>query len=525
MKRYLGIALAVALAGAATAQEEDLLSIEVAIDGAPAPKQVNWLLPGTRLAPQVPAVQVELPRTERPEPSWEGYSEVSAFQPAGYAAPAPPELMKRLRWRELPDGGRVAALELHSQDAKALRVQFTGHFGRNGEQLRVYDPKGGYTFGPYSNPILNEDGTWWTTIIFGERIGLEFYIPSGVERPQLPELTGIGYMFAGWEGGDFEPAGGCLFRDVACEASWRDGEARGVTMLSVLSGGNVFGFCSGAALNRNPGDFAPIVMTAHHCVEDQAEANSTVFVWNFQNATCNGTPPDPNSLPRSVGSLLLKRYPDSDWTLLGSYEPIAAGWYLGWDSSSSWSSGSAATGIHHPGGTFKRISFGSVTSSDNDRCFCPPSQSSCVIPPCFRADVWSIDYTTYGIRPGSSGSPVMDGSRRVRGTLTGGPSDDCTIARYGRFADAFGNIRWYIFEMANPTFVNRAVAGDPGNDGSSERGTSANPFNTVYEGTFCVPTGGTVRIVPGNYNEQFRVWRPMRLERSGTSGVVVIGRP
>jgi hypothetical protein len=99
------------------------------------------------------------------------------------------------------------------------------------------------------------------------------------------------------------------------------------------------------------------------------------------------------------------------------------------------------------------------------------------------------------------------------------------MACYGRLDVGYPNLRWYIFEMANPTFVNRAVAGDPGNDGSSERGTSANPFNTVYEGTFCVPSNGTVRIVPGNYNERFRVWRPMRLEREGSSGVVRIGAP
>ena len=523
MKPLICLIMLSLLIGAMYAQEDESLPLEeVAIDGTQAPADLMKGFPTTRLAPQVPAVRVELPRTERPDPSWEGYQVI--FQPAGYVAPAPPGIMERLRWRQLPDGGWVAALELHSQDAKALRVQFTGRFGHNGEELRVYDPKGGYAFGPYTLPVLNEDDTWWSTIIFGEWIGLEFHVPPGVEKPQLPALTGIAYFFAGWESSDFEPAA-CTFRDVACEAAWRDSEARAVTMLSVISGGNVVGFCSGAALNRVPSDFAPIIMTAHHCVGNQTEAHNTVFVWDYQNSTCNGTPPNPNSLPRSSGSLLLKRYPDSDWTLLGSYEPIAAAWYLGWDSSSSWSSGSAATGIHHPGGSFKRIAFGVVTGSDNDRCFCPPGQSGCNIPPCFRADVWNVDYDVYGTEPGSSGSPVMDGARRVRGTLTGGPRDDCTIARYGRFSDAFGNLRWYLWEVPSTIYVDGGVPGDPGNNGSSERGTSANPFNTVYEGTFCVPSNGTVRIVPGNYNERFRVWRPMRLEREGSSGVVRIGAP
>ena len=49
------------------------------------------------------------------------------------------------------------------------------------------------------------------------------------------------------------------------------------------------------------------------------------------------------------------------------------------------------------------------------------------------------------------------------------------------------------------------------------------PFNTVYEATFAVRAGDTVRIVPGSYNERMTIWRPMRLERSGTTGMVSIG--
>jgi hypothetical protein len=98
---------------------------------------------------------------------------------------------------------------------------------------------------------------------------------------------------------------------------------------------------------------------------------------------------------------------------------------------------------------------------------------------------------------------------------------------YGRFSDATTNLRYYLIntDIASPVFVNRAVSGDPENGGNSERGTAANPFNTVYEATFAVRANDTVRIVPGNYNERFRVWRPMRLEREGSSGVVRIGAP
>lgn len=516
------------LAGTAVSQEK--IEEEHYVDGIENAQQVIAGLPKSRVAPDLRASQIELPRTERPAPGWSGYEEVAGILVAGYVAPAPPDLMRSIRWTRLPDGSHIGAIELRSQDAKSLRVRFTGDFGRNGESLMVYDPKGGSAFGPYSLPMMDEEGNWWTTIIFGDRIGLEFFVPPGVDKPQLPEISGIVYNFAGYDvvlgDSDFHPAG-CTHRDVACEAAWRDTEARGVCMLATVSGsGNVSGFCSGATLNRNPSDFAPVIMTANHCVGTQTSANATAFVWLFQNSTCNGTPPNPNNLPRSVGSILLKRHSGSDWNLLGSYEQLGTNFYLGWTSSGSWSSGSAATGIHHPGGTFKRISFGSLLQADDDRCFCPAGVTTCdTSQGCFFADVWSVRYTTGFTQPGSSGSPLMDGDRRVRGTLTGGPND-CATSRYGRLSEGYVNVRYYLFQMANPTYVNAGVAGDgTNNNGNSERGTSANPFNQVYEATFCVPTGGTVRIVPGNYNQRFRVWRAMTLVREGSSGIVRIGAP
>ena len=96
---------------------------------------------------------------------------------------------------------------------------------------------------------------------------------------------------------------------------------------------------------------------------------------------------------------------------------------------------------------------------------------------------------------------------------------------YGRFDLAYDNLRYFMGDtsIAGPVFVDSAVAGDPGNNGSSEQGTSALPFNTIHEATYAVRSGDEVRIQPGNYNQQFRIWRPMTLKRAGSSGTVRIG--
>ncbi len=469
--------------------------------------------PGKLVAPQIGARKLNLPPTIAPEaPQGVAGTAAPATMPIGYLLDAPRGLFENTPWRATPDGGYVKRLELRSENATALRVVLTDI---GGLELRVYDPAAGYAFGPYTHPRLNEDGTWWSTVIFGDMIGLELYAPPGATPPRkMPEIVGIFYMYADFENwfSDFNPASGDCYTDAVCFPAWIDSiEGRAIGRLMGTTG------CTGALINRNPSDFAPIMLTARHCINTQAAANGVIVIWFWQSQTCNGkNPPNLNSLPRNDGALLLKTDFSSEWTLLGLYEPPGSDSYVGWDPN-YWSNGGAATGISHPAGLPKRIQFGTKTTDSN----------------CLGAGSFYAQWTTGRVTGGSSGSPVYDANRRVRGTLScatdtdgdgvGGPC--ANDGWYGRLDLGFPELRWYISGMANPTFVNRAVSGDPGNDGANERGTSGNPFNTVYEGTFCVPTGGTVRIAPGSYNERFRLWRAMRLEREGSSGVVRIGAP
>ena len=108
----------------------------------------------------------------------------------------------------------------------------------------------------------------------------------------------------------------------------------------------------------------------------------------------------------------------------------------------------------------------------------------------------------------------MSGIGILRGVLTGGPDDDCTVSRYGRFDLAFANLRYYLSNayIASPVFVWGGWSGDPGNNGSLERGTATLPFNTVYEATFAVRAGDTVRIR-----------RPARVTTDETGRTIWIG--
>jgi hypothetical protein len=460
--------------------------------------------PTSRNAPEISAEFIQLPATSR-------LGSDAGFNVAGYVQPAPPELLADAEWQVAADGRAVLAVELFSEDAESLRVRFDPGFDER-VGLYVYDPATGAAFGPYSKHqlVMTE---WWSTIIFGDSIGLEFVVEGDGNPPVTPTIASIAY-------GTVAPtppgvSQGCMHRDASCEPDWAT-TADSVALLATLNqNGNLSTFCTGALLNRGPGDRSPLVMTANHCVGSQGEAGPTVFVWFFETDSCNGNMPDPNTLPRSEGSLLLKRFTDADWTLLGLYEPPSTGRYLGW-SSGYWDDDTPATGIHHPRGGFKRISFGTKVDESNQE-FCDQNEN------CFDAEVWDVDYTTGFTEPGSSGSPVMSSVGIMRGTLTGGIR--CSTSRYGRFDLAYENLRYFLSStyIASPVYVNRNVGGDSGNNGNSERGTSAQPFNTVYEAAFAVRAGDRVLITPGTYDQRMTIWRPMRLERSGASGTVRIG--
>ena len=104
----------------------------------------------------------------------------------------------------------------------------------------------------------------------------------------------------------------------------------------------------------------------------------------------------------------------------------------------------------------------------------------------------------------------------MRGTLTGG-EDGCpnVTEYYGRFYLGWDHLRYYMGEpdIASPVCVDGGVAGDLGVNGNTERGTAAQPFNTVHEASYAVRSNDEILIEPGDYDEQLTIWRPITLKR------------
>lgn len=481
------------------------------------------------LAPQAQPTRVRLPRTVVPPPTPHEGETAHPILDVGYTEDAPPYLLGQAKWQWIQSydaetnralRGWVCRLELYSENAVGLRLKMRGRI-ESGVQMHVYSPDSEVVLPVRAYP--DEDGYWWTPSVWHTSIiGVEVFVPEEVDAQHLPEIAAIAYMYQGIEP-DFSPAELGCHRDVTC-SSMHSSSARGVARILYPADGRNR-VCTGQLMNRNPSDLAPIFSTAQHCISTQSSAHGMEAFWFFQTSTCNGAPPNINTVPRTQGARLLKQHTNTDWTLLGLYEPPAGDVFLGW-TTADWGVGSSGSVIHHPGGTFKRVSFFTRVIGLGTGCG-------------RIGGLWDTDIRVGGgtIEGGSSGSAALDSSLRIRGIcscadvdwFTGNwrcPTDiDPVWVGWGKIDQAFGHIRFHLSDMANPTFVDRSVSGDPGNNGDTERGTSSNPFNTVHEATFCVPANGTVRIAPGNYNERFTLWRPMTLRRDGGSGTVQIGAP
>ncbi len=469
-----------------------------AIDGAWFPIVPGAKSPGPRIAPDAVVDVFILPETRPAAPD-------ATPEIAGYIEDLPPGLAPAPNWTPTAAGGHVWTVELVSGGATALRVRLRGRFGRDGLELRVYDPVGGYAFGPYQAVDIEPDEEWWTTIIFGDSIGLEFHAPPGTAfPPEMPWFDGVAYCNVEPPLGG--PIGlGCGMVNVACHPEWLD-SAEAVCMLATLNSmGRVVGYCTGALLNREPGDGSPLLMTANHC---DPTGSATVFVWGYRSATCNAPDPDPNTFDKSAGAYLLRSDPDSDWNLLGLAEPPFSSSYLGWDAG-FWGSFSDGNGIHHANRLPQKVSLGYNEGALYTE-FCDSNGQNC-----FWAHVWGVRWTTGSTTGGASGSPVLDSDRKVRGTLTGG--FNCDVGYYGRFAHAYDTLEPFLSDIPSPLYV------DVNYGGKEERGTSAEPFDHLVEGIYGVVTGDRLLIRPGTYDNRVTIWRPMRLERWGNSGIVRIG--
>ncbi len=307
---------------------------------------------------------------------------------------------------------------ISSPGAHTLNLGFSEYNLPAGAELFLVTPT--ERFGPMTSADNEDHNQLWTPMLDGDEIMLELRVPTARIKEVKLYLTFVNHDFRGVN----KLLSGACNLDVICGAAngfgivdqYRD-IIRSVAALS--SGGSRF--CTGFLVNNVNNDGAPIFMTANHCGVGPDEAPSLVTIWNYQNQTCrlpntsaSGNNGNGSLATVNMGAIHLASNFASDMTILMLDDPVnpaANAYFAGWDARAEVPADTMIA-IHHPAVEEKRISFSfqdpfraaynSLTEvADGDHLTIPD---------------WDIG-TTEG---GSSGSPVFDRFKRVRGQLHGG---------------------------------------------------------------------------------------------------------
>lgn len=402
-----------------------------------------------------------------------------APQPYRFAVPIVVDISPRSHgtWAVSGDGLATWRLLVAAPGAKHLNLGFTRLVLPEGATLTVSAADGSDRRGPYGPASAQEQ--LWTPVVRGAEVLVELVVPAAARNQVTLALTRVNYGFRGFGAKDETAAksGSCNV-DVACPEGdeWRD-EIRSVARISI----NGLFLCTGQMMNNTALDFTPYFLTAAHCLSTEAEARGTVFYWNYETATCGGRPNGKLTQTQSGATLAASSrgtdLPGPDFTLLRLLQkpdPAFGVYYSGWDNRDLAPLG--VTGIHHPSGDEKRISF------EFDQTFIanygedPDSTLSRQFPTHIMIPDWDIG-TTEG---GSSGSGIWNSDHRLVGQLSGG-SAACGNDRpdwYGRF-----HIDWVGLNTAPFTpLTSVAPYLDPLNSGA-EVLDGADPAGTGTTGT------------------------------------------
>lgn len=484
---------------------------------------------GALKAPDIAEKVVALPAT-RPFEALAATApeDTAGVDKVGYVEDLDANLSPTWNWTRRADGTDAARVRFASRGACGLRLQFEGIDPKAQIEMRFFDEAGESVLGPFVSPRVDEQGGWWSPTIWGEVAGVELIALDGV-RPEAaqPQVVRVAYLNQGGSCGVTPGQVLSCNNDIQCHNSWANGEGRGVALFYNIKDGVCLRW-TGALLARQPGDFSPLFMTSNFACGTSGEADSVEVYWEYETDACNGAfPATPANQPRNLGAVRIKRHVDADWSLLALLDPPAASNpdYLGWNSG-SWSDNATATVIHHPRGSFKRISFGE-TGILQQVALC----LSILPGGCFDVDSRRVNTSDGPTELGSTGAPVVDSNRQVRLVISGRVSDSwvCADAPFrsygGRLDQAYDHLKYALADafIASPTYVNNTAVGDDGGNGILERGVVAAPYTGILEASFVVRAGDELRINPGNYTGRVKIWRPMKLKRDGTSGSVRMG--
>jgi len=349
-------------------------------------------------------------------------------------------------WQTASDGTRLWRAALRSPGAVGMRLEFR-NFSVGAGNVWIHD--GVHSAGPYTGRGPNGDGHFWSGSIAAESVVVEYEPEPGQPADLLPrkppfEIVNVAHQARAAlqatppssDGADF-----CQL-DANCYPGWKP--AMGMVGLLLFEDGGEQYACSGSLVATRDNSMKPYLLTAGHCINSEASAQSLEVFWDYQTASCGAPPPTTYGTVNSQGADLVAwgTLQGGDYSLLLLKSVPAGVTFAGWDPTDP-PMLADVTGIHHPAGSWKRISFGQRTADATVQI------GSDIAPASLYLQVqWNNGVT----QPGSSGSPLFTSPGVIVGTLTWGVEDPpltaCEIvpnySGYARFSNTYQNLQSYL---------------------------------------------------------------------------------
>ncbi len=333
-------------------------------------------------------------------------------------------------------------LGIESQGAMSIGFHFNKFQLTDNTNMFIYDENESMYIGSFNSKNNDFTGEKSTAVVKSDRVIIELTVPNSEVRDLALNISIVTHDFL-----DFMNFHGDQTSDrvdcndnVACSSGddWRD-EIDGVVLVS----GNG-GLCSATLINNTNFDKTPYILYAGHC----SSGGSNTVYFNYQSYSCNGTQPQGYNTMSGTQNLWIGNFNSNDGAIIRLNNNVPTNYnpyFNGWNKSSS-SPGNNITGIHHPDGWIKKISYNATGMSSS-------------------GNWWDFRYNNGRVIPGSSGSPMFDSDKRVRGMASYiytdycSPSPDCYCSQtyyhgYAKFSAAWNNMDQYLDPLnTNETFI------------------------------------------------------------------------
>ena len=321
------------------------------------------------------------------------------------------------RWTNGPNGHKIWQLKIRSQGARSLGIIFSDFELPQGARLFLFNEKTNHYLGAFTAFNNKKSGKFAVSPVAGDEITIQYEVSSSQNNKVPFVISGVNHDYKNiLKYNDRRPmgieAGSCNI-DINCDLGdlWSDSKDAvcRIIITKEKPTRTYSEICTGTLVNNTAKNQNPYVITAAHCIEDSAFAETSVFTFNYESPYCAPLDGDPG---HSIsGSRLLAISDSLDFALVELSvvpPPEFKPYFTGWNRKNEIPDSTVS--IHHPQGDIKKIAFDSdePVISDFTSGYTPQSF--------LKINRWDWGVTENG----SSGGPLFNPDQQLIGTLTGG---------------------------------------------------------------------------------------------------------